>query len=46
MMNRDGLFQVRVRLRTMRIPTVGDKISDRHGQKGVISCLMNEEDLP
>lgn len=46
MMNRDGLLQVRVRLRTMRVPQVGDKISDRHGQKGVIGVLMNEEDLP
>jgi DNA-directed RNA polymerase subunit B len=44
--NGEGLRQVRVRLRTMRIPQVGDKISDRHGQKGVIGFLASPEDLP
>jgi DNA-directed RNA polymerase II subunit RPB2 len=44
--NRDGFRQVRVRVRSMRIPQVGDKISDRHGQKGVIGALVAQEDLP
>lgn len=44
--NRDGFRQVRVRLRSMRVPQVGDKISDRHGQKGVIGFLAAQEDLP
>lgn len=44
--NRDGLRQVRIRVRTVRVPQVGDKISDRHGQKGVIGHLANQEDLP
>lgn len=44
--NRDGFRQVRVRLRSMRVPQVGDKISDRHGQKGVIGFLAPQEDLP
>lgn len=44
--NREGYLQVRVRLRTMRIPQHGDKLSDRHGQKGVIGCIMAEEDMP
>jgi DNA-directed RNA polymerase II subunit RPB2 len=44
--NRDGLRQVRVRVRTMRTPQAGDKISDRHGQKGVIGFLANQEDMP
>ena len=44
--NRDGFRQVRVRLRSMRVPQVGDKISDRHGQKGVIGFLASQEDLP
>lgn len=44
--NRDGFRQVRVRVRSMRIPQVGDKISDRHGQKGVIGALVRPEDLP
>jgi len=44
--NRDGLRQVRIKIRTMRIPQEGDKISDRHGQKGVIGFLAKQEDLP
>lgn len=44
--NRDGLRQVRIRIRTMRIPQAGDKISDRHGQKGVIGFLARQEDMP
>jgi DNA-directed RNA polymerase beta subunit len=44
--NRDGFRQVRVRVRSMRVPQVGDKISDRHGQKGVIGALVAQEDLP
>jgi len=44
--NRDGFRQVRVRIRSMRVPQVGDKISDRHGQKGVIGFLARQEDLP
>jgi len=44
--NRDGFRQIRVRIRSMRVPQVGDKISDRHGQKGVIGFLANQEDLP
>ena len=44
--NRDGFRQIRVRIRSMRIPQVGDKISDRHGQKGVIGHLASQEDMP
>lgn len=44
--NRDGFRQVRVKVRTMRVPQIGDKISDRHGQKGVIGFLARQEDMP
>jgi DNA-directed RNA polymerase II subunit RPB2 len=44
--NRDGYPQVRVRLRSTRVPQHGDKLSDRHGQKGVIGALLPEEDMP
>lgn len=44
--NRDGFRQVRVKVRSVRIPQIGDKISDRHGQKGVIGFLARQEDLP
>lgn len=44
--NREGHLQVRVRLRTVRIPQFGDKLSDRHGQKGVIGGILDEVDMP
>jgi DNA-directed RNA polymerase II subunit RPB2 len=44
--NREGFRQVRVKLRTMRVPQLGDKKSDRHGQKGVIGHLAKQWDLP
>lgn len=44
--NREGFRQVRVKLRSMRVPRVGDKKSDRHGQKGVIGFLAEQWDLP
>jgi DNA-directed RNA polymerase beta subunit len=37
---------VKVRLRQMRVPQVGDKLSSRHGQKGVIGRVMRAEDVP
>lgn len=43
---RDGKSYVVVSTREMRIPQRGDKITNRHGQKGVMSVVMPPDDLP
>lgn len=37
---------VRMRTAQTKVPVVGDKFSTRHGQKGVVSCLVAPEDMP
>jgi DNA-directed RNA polymerase beta subunit len=39
-------FTHRVTLRTQRDLCVGDKCSSRHGQKGTIGAVLNQEDMP
>ncbi len=43
---RDGGKEIKTRLRTTQIPTIGDKFSSRHGQKGTIGLKVMGEDLP
>jgi DNA-directed RNA polymerase I subunit RPA2 len=40
------LTKISIKLRYNRNPVVGDKFSSRHGQKGVLSFLYPQQDMP
>jgi DNA-directed RNA polymerase II subunit RPB2 len=44
--NFDGTSMVKVKIRQTRTPIVGDKLSSRMGQKGVIGITLPQEDMP
>ena len=44
--NADGYEMYNVRVRQERKPIIGDKFSNRHGQKGTLGISLSQKDMP